>query len=102
MQRAGQAFPTAVVLALSIALLLAVFGWPFLKLLLIGEHERVRSYDVLLVGVCSLLGLSLLTLGTLDLYAYQKLTDALDGQLETLAGDIIEQADTEIQSACGG
>ncbi len=99
MQRAGQAFPTAVVLALSIALLLAVFGWPFLKLLLIGEHERVRIYDVLLVAVCSLLGLSLLTLGTLDLYAYQKLTVALDGQLETLADDIIEQADTEVHSA---
>ena len=98
-QRAGQAFPTAVVLALSIALLLAVFGWPFLKLVLIGEHERVRIYDVLLVGVCSLLGLSLLTLGTLDLYAYQKLIVALDGQLETLANDIIEQTDTEVQSA---
>ena len=101
MQRAGQAFPTAVVLALSIALLLAVFGWPFLKLVLIGEHERVRIYDVLLVGVCSLLGLSLLTLGTLDLYAYQKLTVALDDQLKTLANDIIEQTDAEVQSAYG-
>ena len=97
-QRAGQAFPTAVVLALSIALLLAVFGWPFLKLVLIGEHERVRIYDVLLVAVCSLLGLSLLTLGTLD-SMYQKLTAALDDQLTALANDIVEQTEMEVHSA---
>jgi len=99
LRSAGTAFPTSVVLAISVTLLVAVFGWPFLKLVLIGDQQRVRAHDVLLVGVCGLLGLSLLTIATLDLYSYQRLTGALDDQLKVLAGEVIAQASAEVTQA---
>src|SRR4029077_18256985 len=50
----------------------ALLSWPFLKLTFLGESQRVRVHDVLLVAICTLIGLSLLTIGALDYVAYDR------------------------------
>ncbi len=82
---------------------LLVFGllsWPFLKLTFLGESQRVRVHDVLLVAICTLVGLSLLTIGVLDYVAYDRhLQSTLDGQLRGLAEAVNGQAKGELDKA---
>ena len=52
-----------------VLVLLALFSWPFLKLRFIGEAQRVKAHDVVLVGIGALLTIALITVSTLDLYA---------------------------------
>ena len=57
-------------LASTAVVLLAIFSWPFLKLALIGPEQRLRLIDVLLVGICAMLGIALVTLFVVDWYSY--------------------------------
>ena len=63
-------------------LLLAVFSWPFVKLMLIGRLQRVPFHDVVLIGFCTIFGGAVVTIAALDFYGYGKLKANLDGQLE--------------------
>ncbi len=63
-------------------LLMIVVSWPFMKLRLIGNRQRVRLLDVLLLGISGLLVLSIGTLYLLDFYAYTRLKTHIDGGLE--------------------
>jgi hypothetical protein len=83
----------------SAVILLAIFSWPFLKLTLIGEQQRVRMIDVALVGLCGLLGISLMTIFLLDLWAYSKLKDDLKKQLEEFSQNIEKNMREEVQLA---
>ncbi len=85
--------------AITAMILLAVFSWPFLKLVLIGEHQRVRIADVWLVFLCGLLIISLVTISWLDLLAYAKLNDTLDHQLKSLSSEIQTNLGQEIRLA---
>jgi hypothetical protein len=88
------------VMALSGGLiLLAIFSWPFLRLTLIGQEQRLRLIDVLAVGICSLLGIALVTLFLADWYSYDRLKEDLDGQLKQLVEDIKHNVGDEISSA---
>ena len=90
----------SILVLLSAALLLALLSWPFLKLMLLGEAQRVKAHDIVLVAICTLLGISLVTIGTLDFFAYsRRLQSALDDQLRVFANDIDRQAKSEIDSA---
>ena len=80
-------------------ILLAIFSWPFLKLTLIGQEQRLRVIDVLVVGICSLLGITLVTLFVVDWYSYDRLKEDLDGQLERLSRDIQANIGDEISAA---
>ena len=86
-------------LILAGGLLMIVVSWPFLKLLLIGPGQRVRLIDVLLLGVSSLLVLSLGTLYLLDWYAYYRLKNHIDEGLKVLSQDIRANMRTEIAAA---
>ena len=66
-------------------LLMIVVSWPFLKLALIGNRQRVRLLDVLLLGMSSLLVLSIGTLYLLDSYAYTRLGTHIDEGLKALS-----------------
>lgn len=77
-------------------ILAAIFSWPFLKLSLIGERQRVQLLDVLLVGSCAVLLLALVTLGGLDATAYADFKEGLAQRLEELARQIKEQTRTEV------
>ena len=91
----------SIMAVISIALLLALLSWPFVKLLLIGDAQRIKAHDVVLVGTSALLGIALITISVLDLYAYKTLEATLDDQLKTFAEDISGHANDEIKAAVG-
>ncbi len=80
-------------------ILLAIFSWPFLKLTLIGQEQRLRLIDVLVVGICSLLGIALVTLFVVDWYSYDRIKEDLDGQLKQLSQGIQDNVGDEISYA---
>src|SRR5439155_26009885 len=85
---------------LSAILLVGLLSWPFLKLIFLGEAQRVKAHDILLVAICTFVGISLMTIGALDFFAYsRRLQAALDDQLRLFAIDIDSQAKSEIDSA---
>ncbi len=80
-------------------LLMTVVSWPFLKLALIGNRQRVRLLDVLLLGMSSLLVLSIGTLYLLDSYAYTRLGTHIDQGLQALSQAIRSNMRKEIAAA---
>jgi hypothetical protein len=62
-------------------LILAICCWPFLRVALIGEHQALTIGDVVLTGVCAVVGASILTLILLDYLEYQRLGAGADQQL---------------------
>lgn len=81
------------------SLLLMVLSWPFIKLRLIGATQRVLLLDVILLGVCSVLGTSIATVGLHDFFAFQELMAQSEGQLERLSEQLERNLKTEIQAA---
>lgn len=79
--------------------LLALVGWPFLKLWLIGERQRVRMLDVVQLGASSVFGVALLTIFMLDGYASWRTGRDVDVQLEELAGALKQNVTTEVGAA---
>jgi len=77
-------------------ILLAVFSWPFLKLTLMGQEQRLRLIDVIAVGICSLLSVSLVVLFLVDWYSYRRLKEDLDQQLEELSSAVEANVGEEI------
>lgn len=96
-ESAAVSFPMMALLA--VALLLALLSWPFVKLRLIGEAEHVRARDVVLVGFFALLGIGLITICGLSVYAFSRLESILDNQLQALARSITSQTKDEVESA---
>lgn len=80
-------------------LFLATLSWPFLKLKLIGETQRIGVFDVLLLGLCSVLGVSIATLFVLDLWVFGKFKETAKEQLEDLATRIVRHTKAEIKGA---
>lgn len=80
-------------------LLLALLGWPLLKLRLLGEQRRLRLADVVLVAACSLLGVSWLTLSLLGLRQHCQLERLADEQLASFASGMAGNLEDEIRSA---
>lgn len=81
------------------AFLLIIFSLPFLKLGLLGELQRVRVTDVILLGVALLCALSVLTIILLDAVAYRRTRAASDAQLRRLASDIKRHVRDEVRLA---
>jgi hypothetical protein len=80
-------------------LLLALFSWPLLKFKLLGERQRVRLVDVLMAALCSLLGISLVTLLLLDLYHHHQLERHSDRQVRALASRMEMNLEREVRRA---
>ena len=80
-------------------LLLTVVSFPFMKFALIGPQQHVTLLDVLLLGISSLLLVSLGTLYALDFLAYRKLTSEEDESLAHLSDQIWSSARSEIAAA---
>jgi hypothetical protein len=90
----------SILILLSATLFFGLLSWPFLKLMLLGEGQRVKAHDIVLVAICTLVGMSLMTIGALDFFAYsRRLQTALDDQLRLLAIDVDAQTTSEIDSA---
>jgi hypothetical protein len=80
-------------------LLLAALAWPLAKLKLLGERQRVKKTDVLLVAVCSLLGVSVATLFVLDIGVYRTLKVSSEMQLKDFAEQMESNLLVEIRKA---
>ena len=91
----------SVMALLTAGLLLAVFSYPFVKLMLIGRLQRVPFHDVVLIGFCTIFGGALVTIAALDFYGYGKLKANLDGQLEAYATSIAQNVGTELDAVTG-
>ncbi|HVT60149.1 MAG TPA: hypothetical protein VHR45_17365 [Thermoanaerobaculia bacterium] len=80
-------------------LLLSLLSWPLLKLKLLGERQRVRLADLLLIALCSLLGVSVATLLVLDFDHHRELGRLADHDLERFAMQISSHFKDEIRCA---
>jgi hypothetical protein len=87
-----------IILILGVALL-ALLALPFLKLLTIGKGARLRAIDGLLAGLCSLIGLSVLTVLLLDAFVFRKLEALEDEQVRMLAGAIHRSFGDDLENA---
>ena len=98
---AGRRFAVSFTTMLVIAgvLLIIIVSWPFMKFALIGNRQRVRLLDVLLLGISGLLVLSISTLYLLDFYAYSRLKKHIDRGLTTLSEAIHSNVRKEIAAA---
>jgi hypothetical protein len=98
--RAGSwAIPTTLVKVSVLALLLILVGWPFLKLVLLGDRQQVGITDFFQLGVSAVAGLAILTVVLLDVSAYRRLNLDLDVQLRDLAHRLDRNATAEITDA---
>ena len=74
--------PTTLVKLAVMLILIALIAWPFLKLALIGDRQKVRASDFFQLGASSIAGLAIVTIAFLDIAAYRQLNSDTDGQLE--------------------
>lgn len=93
------AIPSSTLLLILTVLLLAALSWPLVRLRLIGERQRVRVIDVLLLGMCTLLGVAILTLSLVDFYAYAELQNISRTQIQRFATTMAENLAHEIKAA---
>ena len=90
--------PTLVLIGIA-AVLLAVVTWPFLKLALLGDRQRISVIDVVQLGACSVLGIALSTIIALTAWAYWRVNADVDGQLEAFATAIDTNLQQELRDA---
>jgi hypothetical protein len=93
------AISSSLLLLILAPLVLSALAWPLIRLRLIGERQRVRIFDVLLLGICSLFGVAILTLSLLDAYAYTEIRNVSQEQLRDFALDMASGVSKEIQAA---
>jgi hypothetical protein len=93
------AVSSALLSSLLALVVLTALSWPFLKLFLISKTQRVSLFDVLLLGICGLLGISIVTLYLLDWAAFQNLEGTSRQQLDTLADTMEGNVRDEIRAA---
>lgn len=80
-------------------LVLAALTWPFLKLLLIGETQRISVLDLLLLCICTVLGLSITTLALLDARSFTALKSTAKYQLQDIGNQMQRNVSDEIRAA---
>src|SRR3954451_17200192 len=93
------AVPSSLLLVILAALLLTALSWPLVRLRLMGERQGVRIVDVLLLGVCSLLGVAVSTLAVIDFYTYSELRRVSEAQLAEFASTMAANISQEIETA---
>ncbi len=81
------------------AMLVVLIGWPFLKLSLIGDRQKVRVSDLFQLGASSVAGLAIVTIMLLDVCAYWQLNRDTDRHLKVFAESIDRNATAEVADA---
>ena len=91
--------PPTVVTACVALILMGLAAWPFLKLRLIGERQRIRRIDVVQVIAGGLSGIAILTICFVDGYVYWHTNEVRDEHLSALAEEINSHATQELSEA---
>jgi hypothetical protein len=99
-QRAVALSARALTLAIGIVAL-AILAIPFLKLRFIGRRERMRTYDVWLLGASGLAGTALALLLILYGGARSLLIERFDAGLRAFSEEIERKSSNEAESAVG-
>ena len=89
----------SIILVVVALLLLMICGWPYLRVALIGQHQRITIADVLLLGFAALVHASILTLVVLDVLAYNSLRAISDKQMEILGANLEAKLEENLRSA---
>jgi hypothetical protein len=89
----------SIVLIVVAVLLMMICSWPYLRVSLIGDHQRLTIADVLLLGFAALIQASIITMFMLDSMAYSSLSEVSDQQLTTLATRLEDGLDHDLDSA---
>ena len=93
------AISTTLVKISMLGVLVAIVAWPFLRLILLGDRQQVRTSDFFQLGASSVAGLAIVTMVLLDVSAYLRLNRDIDVQLKGLADDLDGHATAEIWDA---
>lgn len=97
--RDSRAISSTIVKTTVLALLLTAVAWPFLRVVFIGERQRLRRLDIFHVTFAGITALALLTIIGLDAVAYARLNADRDRQLTSLAESIERDMRSELASA---
>ena len=89
----------SIVLIVVAVLLMMICSWPYLRVSLIGDHQRLTIADVLLLGFAALIQASISTMLMLDSVAYSSLREVSDQQLTTLAERLEGGLEHDLDSA---
>jgi hypothetical protein len=95
----SRAISTTIVKLGAMMLLLAAVGWPYLRLSLVGERQRLRRSDFFLLGLSGVASLAVVTVLVLDATAYWRLDHDHDAQLRLLADQVEAHAAAEMHAA---
>lgn len=98
-ERDSRAISSTIVKTTVLTLLLAAVAWPFLRLVFIGERQRLRRVDLFHVTLSGIAALALLTIIGLDAIAYARLNRDRDAQLTSLAESIERDIQDELAAA---
>gem|GEM_PF-1969666 len=80
-------------------LLLLICCWPFVRLTFIGERQPLTLADLILLGVCCLIGGAILTIGFADAVLYRRLEAVADVQLKEFSALLERSFETETVDA---
>lgn len=84
---------------LAAAVLLVIFSWPFVKMAMTGPQNKTTLFDVILLGMCGILGASVVCLVAVDGLTYDKLQRSADDQLVKLASGIEGKFNADIATS---
>ncbi|MFQ5709351.1 MAG: cache domain-containing protein [bacterium] len=84
----------------SFLILIGILSLPIVKMKFMGTKDRLKIVDLVLLGYSFLLGAALITITSLNLYAYLAMRIRMDDHLEGLASQIETNFQAEIDSAC--
>jgi hypothetical protein len=79
--------------------MLLVLSWPFLKLVLTGQKDRLRTADIYFLVFATVVGMAVLTSLVFYSYLYTKAEAEMGAQLDALAVNIRENVNHELGAA---
>ena len=91
--------PASLVSAVPFLLLLLALAWPALKLWSLDPRERIRSIDVHLLSICTVLAVAWMSLGLVYVYARAQIRARVDDDLVSLSRDLKKNLRHEIGDA---
>ncbi|MEK6374566.1 MAG: cache domain-containing protein [Acidobacteriota bacterium] len=79
------AVSASIVIAVVAVLILAICSWPFLRVVLIGQHQALKVSDVMLLGFSALTAAAIITLWLIDYLAYDRMSKIASSQMSIFA-----------------
>jgi hypothetical protein len=95
------AVSTSIILFAVALLLLAICCWPFLRIALIDPSQAMTITDVVLVVMCTIVGVAVLTLTLLDYFAYRRLSETADDQVARFSDMVDRDFGSNVRRAAG-